>query len=102
MSVEAIIIDAQIAEKESTPHLSIISVKEARDAPNDRGRVRIKGKISLGTPNFSSKGANKLEIISVAPDAKSILTPTIKAHIVGKSENADLAPFLAPFKKQLK
>ena len=95
-------IEAQIAEKESTPHLSIISVNEAREAPKDKGRVNIKGKISPGTPIFSSNGAKNFAIISVAPDAKSILTPTIRAHIVGINENADLTPFFAPLKKLLK
>lgn len=102
MSVEAIIIEAQSAEKESTPHLSIMSVNEAKEAPKERGRVKIKGKISEGMPSISKSGAVYSINISVAPDAKSILTPTIKAHIEGISPNADFAPFFAPLKKQEK
>lgn len=36
------------------------------------------------------------------PDPVNILTPTIKAHIVGSSLTALVAPSVAPFKKLLK
>ncbi|MBQ4509187.1 MAG: hypothetical protein II984_00545 [Clostridia bacterium] len=79
-----------------------ISVNVAKDAPKESGLVIIKGKISSGTPILSNKGASQSARYSVAPEAKSILTPIIKAHIDGKSLIAPSSPFFAPRKKKEK
>jgi hypothetical protein len=79
-----------------------ISLKEASEAPYESGFTITSCKSSLGTPILSNSGANSEVKYSVAPEAKSIFTHTIKAHIEGRSEKADLTPPIAPFKKHAK
>ena len=57
---------------------------------------------SEGTPIKSNTGLRSLAIYELKPDDESIFTPTIKALIVGRRENAEIAPLLAPLKKELK
>jgi hypothetical protein len=59
-------------------------------------------KISDGIPIAFKNGDKAFEIISEAPEAVNIPTPTIKAHNVGSRLIADKAPSLAPFKKEEK
>ena len=99
MSVDDIIIVAQIAENESTPQLSIIALYDAKEAPKDNGLVTISGKISEGIPRALNKGERNSDNISIAPEAKSILTPTTKRQIDGRSPKTDFKPCVAPFKK---
>lgn len=94
--------EAQSEGNESTPHRSIMSVKDAKEAPKDKGRVNINGIISEGIPIAERNGASSRTRVFVAPEVNSILTPIIKAHIVGSRLKADLAPSFAPFKKKEK
>lgn len=82
--------------------LDSISPKVAKEALPEMGLVKIRGNISLGTPILSKNGDNKWVIRSLMPDPVNMLTPTIKAHIVGSSFIALVAPSVAPFKKLLK
>ena len=102
MSLDARITEAQRAPKESGPSVLRISVNVAIEALPERGLVKINVKISEGTPKRSSNGRSTPAISSDAPDAESMLTPTIKAHIVGRSEKLDFTPSLAPSKNEEK
>ena len=77
-------------------------VKVAREALPDSGLVIIKVISSEGTPIKSNTGLRSSAIYELKPDDESIFTPTIKAHIVGSKEKAEIAPLLAPLKKELK
>ena len=66
VSVEAIRTEAHREAKESGPYLLIISPYVAREALPEIGLVKIRGKISLGTPIKSKNGERKLPIISQA------------------------------------
>ena len=96
MSDEAIITEAQREAKESAPVFDIICSNVAIDALPEIGRVIISGKMSEGSPILLKSGASISLIKSQAPEAVNILTATIRAHIVGKSEKALLHPSFAP------
>ena len=99
MSEDAIISDAQRAGKLSAPFCERSSPKVASEALPEIGLVNIKGKSSFGTPILSKKGETSWLSSSPAPEAVSMLTPTINAHRVGSRFTADTAPFFAPLKK---
>ena len=96
MSLEARITDAQRALKESGPSLERISVKVAIEALPERGLVIIRVKISLGIPTSSSTGDSHFAKSSDAPEEENMETPTINAHIVGKSLRLAFAPSETP------
>lgn len=102
MSVEAVITELAIPIRVSVPHRRKRLSKKAREALPENGRKISNGKISLGIPMREKIGAKSLDIASQRPEPRSILTETMSAHIEGRSENAPLAPFAAPSKKQEK
>ena len=102
MSVEAIITELTIPTNVSGPHFLSRLSKKASEALPENGLKSKSGKISLGIPIFESIGDKALDMKSVIPEPRSILTEIIRAHIEGKREKAPLAPLAAPSKKQEK
>jgi len=99
VSDEPTITDANREVILSAPYFSNISAKTAFEPPPENGRIKISGRAPLGTPSLEKSGSNKLDNISVNPDAESIDTDTTSIISVGRSEKHVDMPSRVPRRK---
>lgn len=91
--------EAQKAGKLSAPQEERSSEKAPVDALPENGRVRSRGRSSLGTPIRSVNGEIRPSRKSSTPEAESILTAARTATREGRSVMAQSSPSFAPERK---
>ena len=96
------ITEAHSPEKLSAPTFPNKLSRAAVEALPEKGRVRSRGKMSVGIPIVSARGASRREISATAPDALSMAMATIRAQSVGNSRTAVSSPSRAPWQKAAK